>query len=176
VYKVWGENFENRLRAFSFPGQVDFDFSVRTSTSIKMTKRTYHQYSVDTKHFILQQYKRSKRGCGFQALAKKYGIHGGKHSLQYWYSIWDGTPNSLQKHTTSHKRRKLNEEQVQQHIRGYVECMNQQGDQVIYQDIKENVEQKTGQLIAYSTLARYGYKKAHISYKRTTCTLTTDGM
>lgn len=141
-----------------------------------MPKRTYHQYSADTKHHILRQYKRDVRGCGFRALALKHGVPNGARTLEYWYSKWDGTPASLEKQTTSHKRRRLDPQQVQQNIRGYVETMNKQGDQVIYADVKEHVEEETAQPIAYSTLTRYGYNEAHVSYKRTTRTLTTDGM
>lgn len=141
-----------------------------------MPKRTYQEYSADTKHNILREYKPGVRGCGFRALAAKHHITHGLSTLQYWYSIWDGTRNSLQKHTTSHKCRRLAPQHVQQHIRDYVETMNKQGDQVIYADVKEHVEENTGEPIAYSTLARYGYNEAHVSYKRTTRTLTTDGM
>ena len=140
-----------------------------------MVKRTYHEYSAGTKQHILQQYKRGVRGCGFQALAKKYGIAGGKRSLQYWYSIWDGSVASLQKNTTSHKRRRLEPGQVQQHIRQYVIDMNEQGDHVNYSDDKEHVERETGSPIAWSTLKRYGYNEARVSCKRTTRVLTTDG-
>ena len=140
-----------------------------------MPKRTYQQYSAHTKHNILREYKRGVRGCGFHALAKKHHIHGGGQTVASWFQQWNGSPESLQKHTTCNKRRKLDDGEVQQHIRGFVETMNEQGDQVIYKDVKEHVEQETGQPMAYSTLARYGYKKAHISYKRTTCTLTTEG-
>jgi hypothetical protein len=151
-------------------------FTVGPPPFNKMPKRTYQEYSAHTKHNILREYKRGVHGCGFQALASKHHIQGGGSAVRYWYSQWDGTVASLDKRTTSHKRRKLNDNEVETHIRGYVQSMNEGGDQVIYKDVKENVEQETGQPIAYSTLARYGYKKAHISYKRTTRTLTTEGM
>jgi transposase len=141
-----------------------------------MPKRTYQEYSADTKHNILSEYKRCVRGCGFHALAKKHHIQGGGQTVEYWHSRWDGTPSSLQKQTTSHKRRRLNSQQVQTHIRGFVQTMNQQGDQVIYQDVKQHVEEQINTPIAYSTITRYGYNEAKVSYKRTTRTLTTDGM
>jgi transposase len=154
----------------------DDPVTVCSPPSDKMPKRTYQQYSADTKHSILLEYKRGVRGCGFHALAAKHHIHGGGQAVEYWYKSWDGTPQSLQKNTTSHKRRRLDDFQVEQHIRGYVQSMNEQGDQVIYEDVKQHIEQETGQSIAYSTLTRYGYRKANISFKRTTRTLTTEGM
>ena len=141
-----------------------------------MSKRGYQEYSADTKHFILTQYKRGVRGCGFHALAIKYGVPSGARTVENWYSMWDGTPASLQKHTTSHKRRRLKPGEVQQHIRQHVIDMNREGTCVKYKDVKKNVEEKTGAPIAYSTLKQYGYKEANISWKRTSCTLNADGM
>lgn len=151
-------------------------FTVGLTSPSKMPKRTYQEYSAHTKHSILQQYKRGVRGCGFHALAVKYDIHGGGPAVRYWYTLWDGTPHSLQKLTTSHKHRRLDSQQLQQHIRGYVIDMNKQTDPVKYKDVKQNVEMETQNPIAYSTLKRYGYNEANISWKRTTRTLTTDGM
>ena len=97
-------------------------------------------------------------------------------TVEFWYNKWNGTPSSFQKFTTSHKRRRLGVDDVQQHIRQHVIDMNKEGTAVKYQDVKEHVEHETGAPIAYSTMKRYGYNEANVSWKRTTRTLTTDGM
>ena len=156
------------------PGRAAF--TVRAPATDKMPKRTYTQYSADTKHFILQQYTPGVYGSGFAALASQYGVPNGARTVQSWYSKWDGTPQSLQKQTTSHKRRTLDPHQVKQHIRQYVIDMNSEKEHVKYENVKKNVEQETDAPIAWSTLKRYGYKEALVSCKRTTRTLTSEGM
>jgi transposase len=144
-----------------------------------MSKRSrdqlHMQYSADTKHNILTQYKPGVRGCGFTALANRYNIKGGNQLIQLWYNQWNGTPQSLEKHTTSHKKRKLNERDVHKYITRHVVKMNEGGEAVDYTGVKKNVKLKKGKSIPLRTIQRYG-KKAGLSYKRTTRTLISQGI
>jgi hypothetical protein len=145
-------------------------FELRHSPS-NMADRTYTEYSANTKHSILLEYKAGVRGWGFHALANKHHVRGGSTTVKYWYDRWDGTPESLEKRTTSNKRRKLNEEEVKQHIRGYVEEQNQESEPVGYHQVQQHVQQETKQHIPITTIKRYGHDDAKLSYKRTTRTL-----
>jgi transposase len=136
--------------------------------SSAMSKRTHMQYSADTKHNILLQYRPHVRGCGFAALAKKHNVKGGARLVQLWYRGWNRSPESLKKQTTSHKPRILEAVEVKQHIRDYVEEQNQQAEPVGYKEVKEHVDQEIEKEVSMRTIQRYGKRDAMLSYKRTT--------
>jgi transposase len=132
------------------------------------------QYSADTKHTILLEYKPGVKGCGFKSLACRFGVKGGHNVIKSWYLEWDGTKESLEKHTTSHKRRKLDEEDIDKYITSYVEEMNESGEPVNYKDVQQNVESNKRQHVPMRSIQKYG-KQAGLTYKHTTRTLEREG-
>ena len=92
------------------------------------------------------------RGHGFEALAKKYNIEGGrgKKLISSWYSKWDGTESSVKKQSGGDRRSILTQKEKKQHIRGFVDKSKKEAVQ--YSEVKDNVEKKTGKTIALRTV------------------------
>jgi hypothetical protein len=125
---------------------------------------SYSQYSSHKIQQILNEYKKGVRGHGFQALASKYQIKGGPKLVKYWYSKWDGTENSLKKKSGGDRRSILTEKQKKRYISDFV-TQTSKKEAVIYSEVKNHVQKKTGKDPSLPTVQRYG-KALKISSKK----------
>jgi transposase len=120
----------------------------------------YAEVSIDQKQVILEEYQPGVRGKGFRALAKRYSINGGHTTIRKWYRKWDGTKESLQK--ASGGGSILTENEKKKEILGYIRKRARK-DAVSYQEVRVNVETKTGKNIKLRTVQKIGKKLQVIS-------------
>jgi hypothetical protein len=73
-------------------------------------------FTPQLKHHILTQYRSNDRDYSFQSLAIRYGIKGGKGTIQKWHQRWKGTPESLMNKQRSGRPRILTRTQVYRYI------------------------------------------------------------
>jgi hypothetical protein len=126
---------------------------------------SYSEYSPHLIHTILQQYKKGARGHGFRALAAKYNVKGGHKLVSFWYSKWDGTKTSLEKHSGGDRRSILTPKEKKKHVGDFIDKRSKV-EAVTYAEVKENVEQKTGKAPALRTVKDYGKEFKVTSKKR----------
>jgi hypothetical protein len=123
------------------------------------------------KHSILLEYIPYSRTHGFQSLANRHGVAGGKHTLLEWYSRWDGTAASLEEKRSPGRPRILTTQEVQRHVATRIRAANRSSKRIHYTDIHQAVERETHQTLSLRTLRRYGEEdlgaKQHRGNKRT---------
>jgi transposase len=124
----------------------------------------YTQYTPHFIHNVLLQYKKGARGHGFEALANKFNILGGKKLVEYWYKKWDGTLSSLEKHSGGDRRSILTQREEKLFIHDFIEKRSK-SEAVNYPEVKVNVEKKTGKQMALRTVRTHG-KDLKISCKK----------
>ncbi len=113
-------------------------------------------FSPQFKHEILRQYVAGDRAHSFAALANRYNIRGGKTTVQYWHSHWDGTVSSLERKEGSGRRVLLTPQQVNKLIVKPIRRANRNHVAIDYPEVKDLVEQKTGLSISARSVRRYG--------------------
>jgi hypothetical protein len=123
-------------------------------------------HTADFKHHVLLQYRAGQRGCGFQALATRFAIAGGKHTVAAWHARWDGTMHSLQRKAGSGRKRILSAEQVDQYVVQAVRRSNRQHKPVHYAPLRAAVIAATRKQPSLRTVQRYG-RDTVIKQKRT---------
>jgi transposase len=134
-------------------------------TRLALSAATMPAFPPQLKHHILQQYQRNVRSRSFAALARLYGVRGGKQTVQKWYSQWDGTPRSLESKPRSGRPRLLSAEEVNRHIRAPILSANRSHRAVHYPDIHVGVQRKTSKKVSLRTIRRYGKQEAGIKQK-----------
>lgn len=120
-------------------------------------------YTPQFKNSILREYVAGSRGHGFLALAKRYNIRGGPMLVRRWYSQWNGTAASMERAQGSGRRAILTPTQVQRYIVRPIRRHNRSHTAIEYPELKEGIEQKTGQSISVRTIQRYGREEGGVS-------------
>lgn len=129
----------------------------------------YEFCSPERKHKILSKYKRRSTGHGFRQLAKDYDIRGGPSVIQYWYSIWDGTVDSLKPHAKGHRPPALTPAEADEFVTGFVAARRSEDPpaHVQWSDVQDHVLEQTGKLVPLGTLRGYGHAEGvHVKRAR----------
>jgi transposase len=140
-----------------------------------MPPRTH--YPPSFKHKVLSEYQPNQYGCGFEALAKKYSIQGGKSVVCRWYAQWNGTVESLEEKKHTGRKHKLSEEDTQQLIEQPVEEALQKKQKINYSDIHQKIQSKPAHSdISLRTVQRIGKRELGLRWKRTTLDVEQNGI
>jgi transposase len=131
-----------------------------------MGKR-YEDYGVAFKLRVVQDYKRGVPGHGAQAVAKKWKVTGGKKLVRLWAAQYDGTRESLRKHTHPNRPRLLSPQQADAHIGAVARDRQQQHRAIDYARITSEVQRRTGTAVSYATVKRYGHDSLNLRQRRT---------
>ncbi len=124
------------------------------------------EFTPQHKHSILQLYHAGERGTGFKALAHRFGVAGGAHTLSRWYQRWDGTPTSLQEQPRSGRPCILNPAEVSRHVRAPILAANRAHRALHYTTLLPAVKAKTGKELSIQTLRRIGKQELGAKQKR----------
>jgi hypothetical protein len=133
----------------------------------------YNEYSPHLIQTILKDYKRGVKGHGFEALAKKYNVKGGRKLIRIWYEKWDGTEESLEKHSGGDRRSILSPDEKKKHVSDFI-TKSSKVEAVVYSEVQENVKRKTGVDASITSVKRWG-KSAKMSSKKRKRTLKSEG-
>lgn len=125
------------------------------------------KYTPNFKHKILMEYRRGDRGASFSVLARRHKIKGGKKAIQYWYSQWKGTPNSLERRKGSGRKFILTPSQVDQYINKPILKKNKKHQAVSYPELMDTLHENSPSNISLRTVQRYGKQWVGIQCKTT---------
>ena len=114
------------------------------------------KYTSSFKHQVLKEYCAGDRRHSFRALARRFGIPGGKSVISAWFRHWDGTPHSLERRAGSGRRARLTPAQVERYIVKPIRRCNQNHVAVEYHELKEAVEDEVGHSVSVRTIQRRG--------------------
>ena len=117
---------------------------------------SYSQYSPHQIQPILQEYKEGE-GMVFH-------IRGGPKLVEYWYSKWDGTENSLKKESGGDQRSILTQKQKKRYISDFVNQRSKE-EAVNYSEVRNHVKKKIKKDASLRTIQGYG-KALKISSKK----------
>jgi hypothetical protein len=123
--------------------------------------------SAETKHAILLEYRSHSPTHGFEALARRHSVKGGKQTIRRWHSRWNGTPQSLERHEGSGTTPILTPSDVSRYVRAPILAANQSHRAVSYTQLLPSVRQKTRKSISLRTLQRTGKEQLQIHSKAT---------
>lgn len=129
--------------------------------------RRMSDFTPSQKHHILTQYQSRTQGHTFAALAQQYGVKGGRQTIAYWYTQWDGSPASLQHKPGAGRPRLLTRSQTKTLITQPIRNKRRAHEAVHYTDIIHSIQQKSGTMVSIQTVRRYGRKEAEIKQKTT---------
>ena len=119
------------------------------------------QFTPEQKHEILLEYRRHSRTQSFAALAARHGVHGGRQTIENWFSRWNGTPASLQHKPGAGRPHILTPEEVEQHITAPIRELNRAARQVRYTKIADELRASTGKQVSDRTINRIGKDELH---------------
>jgi hypothetical protein len=127
-----------------------------------------NKYDTSFKQRVLEHYQPHVRGSGFQALADRYDIAGGRRVVRSWYGRWDGTPQSLERREGSGRPTILSPTQIHRHIGIPIKRSNAQHHAIHYNELYASINAKTGKEVSPSTVRRYGYEREGIRRRTST--------
>jgi len=119
------------------------------------------------KHQILLEYCAGNRRHSFSALASRYGIQGGGRTVQRWYSLWDGTPSSMERRRGQGRKTILTPREVQKYITKPIRRANQLHVAIHYTDVMDSLRSKTHKEVSVRTVQRYGNTNEGIRHETT---------
>lgn len=124
-------------------------------------------FTPESKHRILLQYRPYTRDGSFEALARRYSVEGGKTTVRYWYSKWNGSAASLQRKAVKGRPRKLTKAQVNRHIKPKILAANRRAQAIHYPSLLPSVQAATGTSLSLRSLQRYGQQDLGVMKKHT---------
>jgi transposase len=128
---------------------------------------TKELFSAEQKHYILTQYSPRDRSRSFSAVASRFGVPGGKSTVQRWYKQWNGNMESLKHKKGQGRPSILNRNERTRLIIQPILRKNRAHTPVHYSDLLQSVQQKSGKKVALRTIQAYGNKHGGIKQKRT---------
>jgi hypothetical protein len=125
------------------------------------------QLGAETKHHILLEYSPDDPTRSFAALAERHEIAGGRQTVWLWHQRWDGTAESLERHSGSGRPRILSEEEVQQHVLEPVVAANRAHRPIHYPEVTAGIAAAAAAEPSPRTVRRYGHDECGIRDKHT---------
>jgi len=150
---------------------VENVFHDRVKTGNIFQIMSYRAYTVEEKQRIINGVVPGSRTAGFRQTAKRFGVRGGKSLVSRWFAHKDELGDKRQ----CHKSSALTTEERALHIRDFVLDANARGEVVNYNDVKCNVEKKTGKSLSKRRLNQIGATEFGLTFKRSKLTLRQDG-
>lgn len=117
----------------------------------------HEQFTPHEKQMILGQYRSYSHDSGYQRLAERFCVNGGRKTIERWAHRYDGTLDSLERKQGSGGHSLLNPQDVVKYVDEPLRQANQSHVRVHYPELVKNFEAETGKKIALSTMQRYGH-------------------
>ena len=105
---------------------------------------------------ILEEYRARARDKSFATLALRFGVPGGKRTVQRWYSRWDGTVASLCTRPRSGRPRALSAVQVARHITAPIRAANRAHRAIHYTTVFNRLPPAVRARVSLRTVQRVG--------------------
>ena len=118
------------------------------------------------RHKILQHYRASEYGSGFDALAERFAIDGGGSVIRDWYLQWDGTKESLERRAGSGRARLLSPRKAKRSILGVIQKQRRKHKAVLYTDVYTEVVKRSGVKLSLRSVQRYGRRDFKIRCRK----------
>jgi len=134
----------------------------------------YAKYGAWFKQRVVEAYRGGMHGGSARAIAKHYELPCHKLVTQ-WHAAFHGTSQSLEKKCAGGRKRKLEDEEAQTHVKEFIENANKRGKAVSYADVHREVKQQTGKTMSLRTIQRVGRRDFNITDKMTTRKLEIEG-
>ena len=102
------------------------------------------RYPKAFKHRVCGAYQKGKRGKGFGALSKRFGV--AKSVIETWHEKWDlggRTPEAFEDNAGGDRRSILTPKEKERHILDYVSLKNAKREPVDYVSVHKNVVKQT---------------------------------
>jgi transposase len=132
------------------------------------------KYSEEFMRMIARKYSPNKRGSGYQAIANLYELPS-PNLVKYWVEKYKETKGEMKNRAGGNRKRKLDDEECEEHVRKFVVQNNRDGIAVTYKDVQNNVKKRTRKDVSLRTVQRYGKELCALVWKRTTRKLEIEG-
>jgi hypothetical protein len=133
------------------------------------------RYPKAFKYRVCGAYQKGKRGKGFGALSKRFGV--AKSVIETWHEKWDlggQTPEAFEDNAGGDRRSILTPKEKERHILDYVSLKNSKREPVDYVNVHKNVVKQTKKDISERTVQRIGKEEMGLTWKETTQSLESD--
>jgi transposase-like protein len=115
-------------------------------------------YTAEFKLSVVSEYQPGVRGHGFQALANKFHVVGGPHTVRDWVDHYDGTIASLEKHHAGGRQPIIPHPDRERVVLDFVTEQTTQHHHVTREVVAQHIEEETGTRPAPSTVSAYDHE------------------
>jgi transposase len=112
--------------------------------------------TADAKHAILLEYRAHSPTHNLEALARRHGIRGGRHTIGDWLHRWDGTASSLEERPRPGRPPLVNQMELTRIMEQEIGEANADHRAINYRKVKEAVEEEAGVHMSVRSIRRHG--------------------
>jgi transposase len=122
-------------------------------------------FTPEVKHSILLEYCAGDNNHGFEALARRHAVRGGRRVVKRWFDRWDGTPQSLQEGDRTGRPRIVNADKAGAIIKQSVGRANRKHMAIDYVKVADDIRTKTDADVSVRSVRRWG-REMGVQHKR----------
>jgi transposase len=124
-------------------------------------------YSTDYKLRVVRYYIDRLPDISYSAVAKLFGIPGGKGTVQRWHHQYDGSTSSLESKSRSGRPPLLTATLINKYIRDPITQANREPRPITYNQVHSRIKSRTKKNVSLRTVQRYGHERVGIKMKKT---------
>jgi len=122
-------------------------------------------FTPEVKHSILLEYCAGDNNHGFEALARRHAVRGGRRVVKRWFDRWNGTPQSLQEGHRTSRPRIVNAGKTSAIIKQSVGRANRKHMAIDYVKVADDIRTKTEADVSVRSVRRWG-REMGVQHKR----------